>query len=375
MSIIPLLSVDGGGIRGIIPGRVLEYLETQLGTPIQSQFYMSAGASAGGLIVAATSLVDGKPILTAGEAKNLFIKEGPEIFRKGFLSRTFNVDLPNLFMTKYDGKHLDHVLRETFGDLKLSDLNNDLLVSSYDIVRRKEKLFKSWEAQGNFTNPTDREQGTNPRSKDYTLFDVTRATSSAQSYFNVHTAHNMLGEPAHLIDGGNFANNPALMLYADAVRRFGDTHQYVVLSLGSGETERPLDVNALRNAGIIRWASPTVGINLGSMRSHDYIMRTLLHKDYIRMQTDLRRQSPDKPGPSDDFDDASRENIARLEERAEELVKAEKNRLDCFVEFLHANTHKTQAELQDEQEHCEKTSPRPSAACDPSTLPEPGSIS
>ena len=129
MSIIPLLSVDGGGIRGIIPGRVLEYLETQLGTPIQSQFYMSAGASAGGLIVAATSLVDGKPILTAGESKNLFINEGQQIFRKGFLSRTFNVDLPNLFTAKYDGKHLDHVLRETFGDLKLSDVNNDLLVS------------------------------------------------------------------------------------------------------------------------------------------------------------------------------------------------------------------------------------------------------
>lgn len=373
MSIIPLLSVDGGGIRGIIPGRVLEYLETRLGAPIQTQFYMSAGASAGGLIVASTSLVDGKPILTAGEAKNLFIAEGPDIFRKGFLSRTFNVDLPNLFTSKYDGKHLDHVLRDTFGDLKLSDLNNDLLVSSYDIVRRREKLFKSWEARGNMTNAKDAED--DPRGKDFTLFDVTRATSSAQSYFKVHTAHNMLGEPSHLIDGGNFANNPALMLYADAVRRFGDTHQYVVLSLGSGETERPLDVKALRNAGIVRWAGPTVGINLGSMRSHDYIMRTLLNKDYIRMQTDLRRQSPDKPAPSDDFDDASRENIARLEERAEELVKAEKDRLDCFVEFLHANQHKTQGELLEEQAHCEKKNPRPAAACDPGSLPEPGSIS
>ncbi|MCB1681666.1 MAG: patatin-like phospholipase family protein [Rhodospirillales bacterium] len=371
MSIVPLLSVDGGGIRGIIPSRILEYVETRMGVPVQSRFYMSAGASAGGQIVTATSLVNGKPILTAGETKNLFVVEGPEIFRKGFLSRTFNIDLPNLFTTKYDGKHLDHVLRRVFGDLKLSDLDNDLLVSSYDIVRRKEKLFKSWDARGNFTDPSDRAQGTDPRSKDYSLFDVARATSSAQSYFNVYTAHNMLGEPSHLIDGGNFANNPALMLYADAVRRYGDTHQYVVLSLGSGETERPLDVHALRNAGIIRWASPTVHINLGSMRSHDYIMRTLLERDYIRMQTDLRRQSPDKPGPSDDFDDASKENIARLEERAEELLKAERHRLDCFVEFLMANKLKTQDELADEHEHCERSSPRPKPACDPSTLPEP----
>lgn len=372
MSIIPLLSVDGGGIRGIIPGRVLEYMETQMGVPAQSQFYMSAGSSAGGLVVAATSLVKGKPIMTAGQAKNLFIDEGADIFRKGFLARKFNIDIPNVFTTRYDGKHLDHVLRETFGDLRLSDLDNDLMVSAYDIVRRKEKLFKSWEAQGNFTNPYDRHE--DPRAKDYTLFDVTRATSSAQSYFNVHTAHNMLGEPTHLIDGGNFANNPALLVYSDAVRRFGPAHQYVVFSLGTGETERPLDHKGLKNAGILKWAGPTVDINLGSMRSHDYIMRTLIGPDYMRIQTDLRPHGPDRPAPSDDFDDASKENIERLQETAEALIKSERHRLDCFAEFLLANKIKPQDELIAEQQEYERKHPPRAPACEPQELPGPDGV-
>lgn len=362
MSIIPLLSIDGGGERGIIPGRVLEYLEGQMGVPAQTRFYISTGSSAGGLIVTATSLVNGKPILTAGEAKNLFIDEGPDIFRKGFLARTFNVNVPALFSSKYDGKHLDHVLRKTLGDLKLSDIDNDLLIPAYDIVRRKEKLFKSWEARGNFTNLYDEHE--DPRSKDYLLFDVARATSSAQSYFNVHTAQNMLGEPSHLIDGGNFANNPALLVYSDAVRRFGSAHQFVVFSLGTGETERPLDHKGLRNAGILKWAGPTVDINLGSMRSHDYIMRTLIGPDYMRIQTDLRRHNPDQPAPSDDFDNASKENIERLQETAENLVNAEKHRLDCFAEFLMANPIKTQAELVAEQKEYNRKHPPRAPACE-----------
>ncbi|MCB1592072.1 MAG: patatin-like phospholipase family protein [Alphaproteobacteria bacterium] len=349
-------------MRGIISGRVLEYLESRLEVPVQSRFYMSSGSSAGGLIVASTSLVGNAPILTAGEAKNLFIDEGPDIFRKGFLERTFDVRLPNLFRARYDGKHLDQVLRNTFGDLKLSDIDSDLLVSSYDIVRRKEKLFKSWEARGNFTNPYDEDE--DPRSKDYTLFDVARATSSAQSYFNVHTAHNMLGQPSHLIDGGNFANNPALLVYSDAVRRYGPSHQYVVLSLGTGETERPLDAKALKNAGIIRWASPTLDINLGSMRSHDYIMRTLIGDDYFRVQSDLRRHDPLRPAPSDAFDDASRKNIERLQETAEALVRKERHRLDCFADFLLANEMKTQTELLEEQAEYEKAHPSREQACD-----------
>ena len=206
-------------------------------------------------------------------------------------------------------------------------------------------------------------KGKDPKSDDYTLFDVARATSAAQTYFPVHTAHNMLGEPSELIDGGNFANNPSLLVLADAMRRFGSSHQFVVLSLGSGETERPLNADKLRNAGIIRWASPTVDINLGSMRSHDYIMRTMLGEDYMRIQTDLRRDTPDKPGPSDNFDDASPENIARLEERAQQLIREEKPRLDRIVEFL-GNVHlKDHEELREEQRAYDRINPDNPPAC------------
>ena len=87
MSVIPLLSVDGGGIRGIISGRVLEYLESRLEAPVQSRFYMSSGSSAGGLIVASTSLVGNAPILTAGEAKKFIHRRRPGHLPQG-LSRT-----------------------------------------------------------------------------------------------------------------------------------------------------------------------------------------------------------------------------------------------------------------------------------------------
>jgi patatin-like phospholipase/acyl hydrolase len=177
--------------------------------------------------------------------------------------------------------------------------------------------------------------------------DICRATSAAPTYFQPAKIKSMYGQTFGLIDGGMFANNPALCAYAEARKlAFAEifkTHQkpnyptandMIILSIGTGAEAKPYSYRKLANAGKIGWVSPIIDILLSANaetvdQQLDQIFQTLgqrNQKNYHRINPSLRDASPA-------MDNVRKTNI-------EALIQAGLHYIDCNKEYLHQITLK-----------------------------------
>ncbi|TVR98211.1 MAG: patatin [Rhodospirillales bacterium] len=329
-----ILSLDGGGIRGIIPALVLAEIERRTGKPISDLFHLVAGTSTGGILAAGLSLPHGGgPVFAATDLVALYRDRGREIFHrslwKGFTS------LGGMTDEKYSHANLERILRETLGNALLSSVRTDIMVTAYDLERRNPHFFKSWKAQGREldkeTTPPER-----ARDRDFFLRDICRATSAAPTYFEPALIRSGSRERYALVDGGVFANNPAMCAYVSAKRIFPAADRYVIVSLGTGELERPIPYEDARNWGLVRWIRPILSVIMDGVEDTvHYQLKQIFERDsYFRFQTDLDRFGPGDDGPNDDFDDASSANIAKLTRKADILIAAKAPRLERLCQLL-----------------------------------------
>jgi patatin-like phospholipase/acyl hydrolase len=308
MPLIKILSIDGGGIRGIIPAMVLAELEERSGRPIAELFDLIAGTSTGGIL--ALGLVkpgpSGRPEHSARKLASLYEKEGHRIFSTSLWRRLRTAG--SVVEEKYSAEGLEGVLREYFGETRLRDALTEVIVTSYDTERRMPFFFKSRHARV-------REE------YDFPMRLVARATSAAPTYFEPLKLDAVSGDDYYsLIDGGVYANNPAMCGYVEARATHPEAEDFLVVSLGTGEMTRPLRYDEVRGWGLASWAQPILQVVFDGVSSTvDYQLRQLLPpKDgarrYFRFQTRL--------DPScDDMDDASAENVRTLRLLGEKLVR------------------------------------------------------
>ena len=137
------VSLPGGGIRGVIQAALLEYIEEKTGHSISEIFHMMSGTSTGGLLAGALSAPDtqnkDKARFKASEILNLYIEKGSQIFTKmGFFQSLFSC-----CVSSYKSEPFEEILGELCGDLKLSDLINDVLITTYDKTHGEGYIFKS----------------------------------------------------------------------------------------------------------------------------------------------------------------------------------------------------------------------------------------
>ncbi|XP_042062232.1 patatin-like protein 3 isoform X2 [Salvia splendens] len=148
---VTVLSIDGGGVRGIIPATILAHLESKLqeldGPNARIVDYMDviAGTSTGGLI--ATMLTapgaNNRPLYAATNITNFYLEQCPKIFpeksRRGFVGR-----LTNLFGgPKYDGKYLKGMVQELLGNLTMSHTLTNLVIPTFNIKRLQPVIFST----------------------------------------------------------------------------------------------------------------------------------------------------------------------------------------------------------------------------------------
>src|SRR5215475_13137622 len=131
MATITVLSIDGGGIRGLIPAAFLDQLEQRTGRRVFELFDYVAGTSTGGIL--ALGLGANRPAgaapYSARELIGLYQTQGPRIFSRGFLHRL--VSLGGFNGAKYPADGVEGVLRTYFGDRRLKDARTNLLVTAY----------------------------------------------------------------------------------------------------------------------------------------------------------------------------------------------------------------------------------------------------
>ncbi|MGD9503915.1 MAG: CBASS cGAMP-activated phospholipase [Syntrophobacteraceae bacterium] len=313
-----VLSIDGGGIRGIIPAIILSEIERRTGKGIAKLFDLIAGTSTGGILAlgCARPGPGGAPAYDAAQLVKLYEEEGDKIFSRSVWHRIRAVG--SAVEEKYPNGPIEAVLRQYFGDAMISEAVTNVLVTSYEIEQRRPFFFKSLNAKKN------------PHEDDFLMRDAARATSAAPTYFEPARIRTS-APPGHLalVDGGVFANNPSACALAEAISKFdAQPRDVYMLSLGTGELTRPIMYEEAKGWGLLQWAQPLLNVVFdGVSDAAHYHVDSILNKTgeavvrYHRFQLTLDKGN-------DDMDDASRTNLYVLRSLTEDLVRKNDKLID-----------------------------------------------
>lgn len=324
--VIRILSIDGGGIRGIIPAIVIKALLGDLRA--QDTFHIIAGTSTGGII--ACGLAKPDPI-DLDDIINLYVEHGGEIFKKRL------IDIGHyLYGPRYRSATLENYLASEFGNTFLSEVRGiELLVPSYAIGLPKEKppgnscapmFFRSWQARGQLLGP-----GVTREEYDFELKSVARATSAAPTFFPPATIVNRAGQPFTMIDGGVFANDPALCAVVEGYHLY-HSKEFLVVSIGTGGEPTRIDASAAASWGDLTWAQPMISIFMDGSSQTVAVETAELLGDYRhwRLDVSLTRKTTEGETVDAAMDDASPSNIKALQDLAEDLIETRRADIEKF---------------------------------------------
>ncbi|NQU53154.1 MAG: patatin-like phospholipase family protein [Bacteroidetes bacterium] len=346
---VRILSLDGGGMRGIIPATVLKYVEEKLQEKSKNKnarladfFDLIVGTSTGGILTCFYLISNPskeKDVPTskypASKALEFYVEKGGLIFDDSKNKSWFG--LRQLFnATRFNPNNIENIFEEEFGDKKLSELLQPCIITSYDMESQSAVFFHSRE-----TKPD----------RDFRIKDVVRSTSAAPTYFPPANIINLAsGRKMINLDGGVFANNPAMCAYVEARKTdFGKVKNpgakdMIFLSVGTGGGK--LHFPKVEKSGmwsVVNWAKsiPDIMMDGGAETVHyqmEAIFGTLGKKEKVHYK---RIDVPfDKRNYSSDMSDASEDNIKALGiagkdtlKDAQEKKEGELN-LDEFIELL-----------------------------------------
>ena len=324
-----ILSIDGGGIRGMLPAMIIAELEKRLrqatgkaDSYISDYFDLIAGTSTGGILACYYLYNNNGSRLDAAKAVDMYEKHGATIFKKRLL-RFFI----RFFDALYPSKGIDTILKETLGETKLSESPCNSAVMAYDISERKAVIFT-------------RDSAKKEPARDYRLRDIARATSAAPTYFRVAKAEAMNGVPSYLIDGGIYANDPTICAIIEAKKTsYGEKGEYpqikemFVVSISTGKVVKPYKYESAKGWGVIRWAIPVIDmLQSSSAEVVSYQVDKLFDSEgcnerYIRIVPELYNVTHK-------MDDTSSKNIANMKSAAEKYIAAHDKQLDEIVKQL-----------------------------------------
>ncbi|CAL9228230.1 unnamed protein product [Arabidopsis halleri] len=354
--LVTILSIDGGGIRGIIPGTVLAYLESQLQkldgeeARLVDYFDVISGTSTGGLIVAMLTAQDedqrdghsrtrNRPLFEAKEIVPFYLKHSPKIFPQPRGISGWGENLVRLVRgPKFNGKYLHELVEGFLGDRKLTQSLTNVVIPCFDIKKLQPVIFSSYQAVNN--------QAMNAK-----LSDICISTSAAPTYFPAHRFTNEDSEGKkhefNLIDGGIAANNPTLCAIAEVTKQIikknpamGDISpldftRFLVISIGTGSIRNQEKYNAKMASkwGLICWIienGSTPILDCYSEAIHDMVdyqssvvfQALRSEKNYLRIDDDSLK------GDLGSVDISTEENMEGLVEVGEALLKKRVSRVN-----------------------------------------------
>lgn len=275
-----ILSIDGGGIRGIIPATLLASLEERVGQPLWKYFDLICGTSTGGII--ALAIAAGKEMrsiqdLYDSKATNIF----PPINRINLfarLGRLLKISFGDGGI--YNSKILEALLKKEFcingKDLVMSDSKVRLCIPSVNVTSGRITVLKTphkvkYPKPEHFFGDAKKE-----------MWVVARATSAAPAYFR--TAKIL---DSFLVDGGLWANNPSLIGVIEARRCGFELNEIKVLSIGTGDSVFQVDETHAKNMRIFSWIPfglLSLLLEVQSQAIHHQIRCILPPENYLRIQ-------------------------------------------------------------------------------------------
>ncbi|KAK3445018.1 hypothetical protein EUGRSUZ_A00540 [Eucalyptus grandis] len=345
-NLITILSIDGGGIRGLIPGTILNFLECELqkldgeDARIADYFDVISGTSTGGLVTAmlATPNEKNRPVFAAKDIKDFYLEHCPKIFPQDSCPfKPVTKMIKAVAGPKYDGKYLHNVVREELGDKRLHQTLTNVVIPTFDIKSLQPTIFSSYQVKKD-------------RSVDALLSDICISTSAAPTYLPAHKFETK--DPTgkvrefNLIDGGVAANNPTLVAMGEVTKTIMggssdffpikpmDYRRFLVISLGTGtgKVEGKYTAHEAAKWGVLGWLTSggTPLIDVFTQASADMVDYHLcavfqalqLHDNYLRIQDDTLS------GVLSSVDVATKKNLTDLVKTGEALLKKPVSRVN-----------------------------------------------
>ncbi|KAK6923018.1 Patatin-like phospholipase domain [Dillenia turbinata] len=346
-NLITILSIDGGGIRGLIPGVILGYLESQLQeidgpeARLADYFDVIAGTSTGGLITAMLAAPNEKnrPLFAAKDIKNFYFGNCPKIFpqRSGLFAKMMTT-IKVMFGPKYNGKYLHKLVRNILGETRLHQTLTNVVIPTFDIKLLQPIIFSSYLVP---VTPI----------LDAKLSDICISTSAAPTFFPSYNFKNKDSKgnerEFNLVDGGIAASNPTLVAIGDVTMQVTkknpdffpikpmDYGRFLVISLGCGSSKSVHKYNARTSAkwGVMGWlynnsSTPLVdaynSASADMVDFHNCVVFEALHSqdNYLRIDDDTLS------GTVTSVDVSTKKNMDSLVKVAEKLLKKPVSRVN-----------------------------------------------
>jgi|TARA_B110000967_G_scaffold209394_1_gene265419 patatin-like phospholipase/acyl hydrolase len=333
MSRTRILSIDGGGIKGIVPAVVLLHLEKLLqnlssnpNSGIHDYFDLFSGASTGAIIIAGLLSPDtnNRPKYSSKEILDLYLENGQIIFKSSLFQEIKSVS--GIVNVKYDSEGLESVFEKYFGKSELKDLLKPSLIPVYDLSRGKNYFFRQQKAL------------ISPRHNFY-VKDLLRGATSALTYFPPAQISTVNDQKHHcFIDGGVFANNPALSAYAEFRYHNSDFHakDTMMLSLGTGRKTTNLDCEVTANWGAAEWLYQGSYLTSNAVSSaSDYQLNAV----YDNNPNYLRLDSSFDDNQSSSMDNTDKGYLDYLISLGETIVRDKQSEINAFAEELISNSN------------------------------------
>jgi patatin-like phospholipase/acyl hydrolase len=337
-----VLSIDGGGIRGIVPATVLAHIEEICASPIATLFDLIVGTSTGGILAMGLTAPDeaGRPRNAASSLLELYGAKAESVFPGGgppnWTQRLLGTRDPSEWLrdpggilwrsaqkggapfggnpkyagtARYFATGLEEALDGQIGDTPLSDALTRVLITSYDLAYGEPMLFSSFDwPPGAIINVPMRV--------------AARATSAGPTFFE-HQVVNVDMKQRVLVDGGVFANNPSMIAYAlGSVLASPSGRPLFLLSLGTGTRNpaQPLTAVQIKSQNWLATARTVFEAAMtGSGELADMLLPSLINapghpERYVRIQTTVE-------GCNFAMDDSSPQNTQCLKNLASQVVQ------------------------------------------------------
>jgi predicted acylesterase/phospholipase RssA len=325
-----VLSIDGGGVRGLLPALVLQELLGRVGERLGRRpeahecFDLIAGTETGGLLAAGLTAPAGaerdRPALGVDGLVAFFRKRVRKIYPNGWFA-------PRVGDRLYDHRRLERLLGELFGATRLSECLAPVMMTAYDLEARRPAHLV---AGGPYAWSD----------LDATYRDAVRATTATPTWFQPAEVKNAFssGKPMPLIGGTLFANDPAMAVLAEAARMDWGHEKIFVLSLGTGRSTRAFPAKKARKWTPERWLDRRKGSALIAIAAQASADGVAYQADlFLNQGGELQYTRIDGPlgaGVSDRADLASGRNLKALERQAQAWIAEHSRDLDAWAQRL-----------------------------------------
>ncbi len=264
-----ILSIDGGGVRGVVPAFFLSEYERLVGHQCAEEFDLLVGTSTGAIIACGLALG-----ISARDLVEFYVRDAPKVFSWPFYLRPqLAKAMYKMVRPSYSLTTLREALDVAFGKRYLSNVRTELRITVVDVGAGESHVFRS----------SDRNH------KGFSAAAAVSCSCAAPTYFDCGVVGGM-----HYVDGGLWANNPSMVAISEAVRIMGSFRpkELRLVSLGCGGMEFYLHAAKMAKAGLIRWGVEVLPLMFEAQASatSSYLEWMLPTENYFRINPRLPEQ-------------------------------------------------------------------------------------